>query len=287
MTGGLLLACLLYCLIVPNEYEASATVALRAAPATTLSLDGSSEGSSGSFASGQTQLETLANVFRSDQLAWRVIVDERLSDAPAFMGRFPRHFAAFRPDAPGPDAEAYLLDRFKRRLIVQTVPRTLILQIRFRSNDAALSAAVVNELIRAYNREDTEMRVEATAEATNWLENQLQVLKARVEQDDERLLQFQKQHGLLDTPDTLANGQPGDTQHSTALLEIDELSKDLVAATADRVLREAEYRAASKGDPELCDHFGRGAGGKNGGFATLCCSGCMVGTASLSRNKHN
>ncbi len=211
VTGGLLLACLLYCLIVPNEYEASATVALRAAPATTLSLDGLSEGSSGSFASGQTQLETLANVFRSDQLAWRVIVDERLSDAPAFMGRFPRHFAAFRPDAPGPDAEAYLLDRFKRRLIVQTVPRTLILQIRFRSNDAALSAAVVNELIRAYNREDTEMRVEATAEATNWLENQLQVLKARVEQDDERLLQFQKQHGLLDTPDTLANGQPGDT----------------------------------------------------------------------------
>jgi uncharacterized protein involved in exopolysaccharide biosynthesis len=129
-------------LIAPNEYEAIATVALRVTPATALSLDGSSEGNSGSFASGQTQLETLANVFRSDQLAWRVIVDEKLYEAPAFMGRFPRHFAVFRPDAPGPDAEGYLLDRFKRHLIVQTLPRTLILQIRFRSNNAALSAAV-------------------------------------------------------------------------------------------------------------------------------------------------
>ncbi len=267
VAGGLLLACLLYCLIAPNEYEASGTVALRAAPANALSLDGSSEGNSGSFASGQTQLETLANVFRSEQLAWRVIVDQRLYQDPAFLGRFHRRFTAFRAGAPDPDAEAYLLDRFKRCLTVQTLPRTLILQIRFRSKNAALSAAVVNELIRAYNQEDNESRVEATAEATGWLEDQLQVLKARVEQDDERLLQFQKQHGLLDTPETLANGQAGDTQHSAALLEIDELGKELVAATADRILREAEYRAASQGDPELVVSSDAGLESKDG-FAT-------------------
>jgi polysaccharide export outer membrane protein len=264
VAGGLLLACLLYCLIAPNEYEASGSVALRAAPATALSLDGSSEGNSGSFASGQTQLETLANVFRSERLAWRVIIDEKLYEDPAFMGRFHRRFTSFRPDAPDPDAEAYLLDRYKRCLTVQTLPRTLILQIRFRSKNAALSAAVVNELIRAYNQEDNESRVQATAEATSWLENQLQVLKARVEQDDERLLQFQKQHGLLDTPETLANGQPGDTQHSAALLEIDELGKELAAATADRILREAEYRAASQGDPELVVSSDAGLESKDG-----------------------
>lgn len=251
VVGGLLFACLLYCLIAPNEYEASATVALRAAPATTLSLNGANEGNSGSFASGQTQLETLANIFRSDQLAWRAILNEKLYQAPAFMGRFPRRFAGFRPEAPEPEAEAYLLDRFKRRLTVQTLPRTLILQIRFQSNDPALSAAVVNELIRAYSQQDTDSRVEATAEATNWLESQLQVLKARVDENDQRLLQFQKQHGLLNTPETLANGQPGETQHTATFLEIDEMGRDLAAATADRILREAEFRAATRGDPEL------------------------------------
>ena len=64
-------------------------------------------------------------------------------------------------------------------------------------------------------------------------------------------MEFQKQHGLVDTPETLANGHPGDVQNAAALLEIDELSRELVAATADRILREAEYRAALRGDPEM------------------------------------
>ena len=48
----------------------------------------------------------------------------------------------------------------------------------------------------------------------------------------------------------MANGQPGETEHSSALLEIDELGRQLVAATTDRILAEAQYRAASQGDPE-------------------------------------
>ena len=55
----------------------------------------------------------------------------------------------------------------------------------------------------------------------------------------------------MSTPEVLANGQPGETEHSSALLEMDELSRQLVAATTDRILAEAEYRAASQGDPEL------------------------------------
>ena len=39
VVGGLLLLCLLYCLIAPNQYEASAKVALRTSPASSLSLD--------------------------------------------------------------------------------------------------------------------------------------------------------------------------------------------------------------------------------------------------------
>ena len=38
VVGGLLLACLLYCLIAPNQYEATAKVALRTSPPSPLSL---------------------------------------------------------------------------------------------------------------------------------------------------------------------------------------------------------------------------------------------------------
>lgn len=251
LVGGLLLTCFLYCLIAPNQYEASARIALDGVPSTPLSLDGANNVASGSFASGQTQLETLGNVFRSDRVAWEVISSEKLYQAASFNGSFKRRFPLFQPDAPKPDAQAYLLDRFARRLTVQTLPRTLILQIRFRSKDPALSAAVVNAMIRACSELDTADRVQATEEATGWLDGQLKSLKARVNDDHQRLADFQKRHRLLDTPETLADGHPGDVQHTPVLLEVDELGREMVSATSDRILREAEYRAASRGDPEL------------------------------------
>ncbi len=134
---------------------------------------------------------------------------------------------------------------------MQTLPRTLLIEIRFRSKDAALSASVVNALIRAYGEQDSESQVQATEQASDQLQNQLKELKTRMEQDQQRLAAFERQHGLLSTPETLANGQPGETEHTSALLEIDELGRQLVSVTTDRILREAEYRAASKGDPEL------------------------------------
>jgi polysaccharide export outer membrane protein len=256
VVGGLLLLCLLYCLIAPNQYEAVARVALRTSPATPLNLDAGESSVAASSLATPLQLETLANVFRSDQLAWRVITELKLYQAPGFMGDFASRFPGFRADAPadsavGAGAQAWLLERFQRRLRIETLPRTLLVQIRFRSRNAALSAAVVNGLIRAYEEQDNELRVQATAQASKWLASQLKELKARVEQDQQRLAAFQSRHGILTAPQTLANGQQGETQHTSALLEIDELSRQLVAAASDRILREAEYRAASQGNPEL------------------------------------
>jgi polysaccharide export outer membrane protein len=250
IVGGLLLACLLYCLIEPNQYEAKARVALRIAPAGAITLDGTETAPSGSFASGQTQLETLASVLRSDQLAWKVIREKALYRAPAFMGRFARRFPEFRPDHSSADAEGYLLERFQKRLHVVTLPRTLVIEIRFRSGNPALSADVVSALIQDYTQEEAESRRQASAETESWMQTQLDELKARAGRDDRRLARFQKQHGILISSETLANGKPGSTEHLSAFLEVDELGRELAAADSERILREAEYRAAAKSDPE-------------------------------------
>jgi polysaccharide export outer membrane protein len=275
VVGGLLLACLLYCLIAPNQYEASGEVALRTSPVSALSLEAPEPFGSASILSAPVQQETLANVFRSDQLAWKVIAGLKLYQAPGFMGRAPwlmgtfqSRFPDFHPDAPSADAQAWLLDRFERRLRVQTLPRTLLVQIRFRSRDAALSANVVNALIAAYGEQNASARVQATAQASTWLENQLKQLKAHVEADELKLAAFQRQHNLLTTPETLANGRPGESQHTSAMLEIDELSRQMVAVTTDRILREAEYRAASEGDPELVIASNPRLQAESGNFAT-------------------
>ena len=214
------------------------------------------------------QQETLANVFRSDQLAWKVITGLKLYQAPGFQGRFLSRFPGFKPETPSADAQAWLLERFERRLHVTALPRTLLVQIRFRSGDAVLSASVVNALIRAYGEQDSDARVQATQQASGWLQSQLKDLKASGDQDEQRLAAFQREHNLLTTPETLANGQSGESQHTSSLVEIDDLSRQLVAATSDRILHEAQYRAASKGDPEMVMASDPRLQAESGDFAT-------------------
>ena len=266
--AALLLLCLLYCLIAPNQYEANARVELRTAPTSSLSLEAQEPFASASVLSAPIALETLASVLRSEQLAWRVIAGLKLYQKAGFSGRFPQRFPGFNPGNPNPDAQAWLLDRFASRLHVETMPRTLLIEIRFRTRDAALSAAVVNALIRAYQEQETESQIQATAQASVWLNAQLADLKTRVDHDQLRLADFEAQHSIMSTPEVQANGQPGETEHASILLEIDELGRQLVAATSDRILSEAEYRAASQGDPEMVVAANPGLQAQDANFAT-------------------
>ncbi len=248
----LLLICVLYCFLAPNQYEAKARVELRTQPASSLNLQEQEESiTSASVLSAPLSLETLASVLRSDQLAWREIIDLRLYQQKGFAGRFQKKFPNFYPEEPSPAAQAWLLDRFASRLHVQSMPHTLLVEVRFRCRDAALSAAVVNALIRTYQEQEAESQIQATAQASGWLNSQLAGLKIRVDRDQQRLAEFEAQHGIVSAPEVQANGLEGETEHDSALLEIDELSRQLVAATTDRILSEAEYRAASQGDPEM------------------------------------
>lgn len=248
--AGLLALCLLYCLIAPRKYEASARVEMRTAPVSTLSLEAnpttSSSLSSISALSAPVALETLANVFRSDLLAWRVIVAQQLYANPSFNSRFP-HIDPRHPDVA---AESWLLARFHTRLRVQALPRTLILEIRFRSKDPALSAAVVNALIQAYAAQDAEVRRAATREDAEWLQSQLVDLKSRVSLNQKKLEEFQRTQGILAPPTASVDGKGSADEHNAVLIEIDELGRQMVAATSDRILAESELRAATQGDPE-------------------------------------
>lgn len=266
--GGLLFLCILYCIVIPNQYEASAKVALRQSPASSLSVDVAEPLAAASLLSAPLQLETLADAFRSDRLAWRVITELKLYQEPGFLSRFGHHFPGFRPEAASVYDQDYLLKRFQKQLRVQTMPRTLLIQIRFRCKDAALSAAVVNALIRAYDEQESESRVDATSQATSWLEGQLKDLKLRTDQEQQRLTAFQSAHGMIGTPEAFATGQPGDVDHNSTLLEIDELGRQLVAASTERILRESEYRAASQGDPEVVVASNPGLQPESGNLAT-------------------
>jgi polysaccharide biosynthesis/export protein len=248
VVGALVAACLLYCLIAPSEFEASGEVELRSAPDSLLAGDRREPAPSGTFAPAQVQLETLANVLRSEQLAWHVITQLRLYSDSGFSKNFQRKFRSFNPDAPSADAKEYLLRRFREKLTVESLPHTLVLAIRFRSHDPALSARAANELIKGYQRQEAESHIEATRGRTEWLNAQLRELKQRVDRDDIKLAEFQRVNGIVS-----ASGRSGDNAEigqGGVITSITELNRAVVNATSDRISLEAEYRAAKSASPE-------------------------------------
>jgi polysaccharide export outer membrane protein len=261
--AGFAAACLTYWVIAPNQYEATGKIELRSAPESVLTIDGRQASVSGTFATGQVRLETLANVLRSEQLAWDVIKRLELDKNAGFSESFQRRFAGFRPETASADAKEYLLNEFHEDLTVESVPHTLVLEIRFRSGDSALSAAVVNALIEAEARQEMNGRLQGTHNGTAWLNAQLRELKEKLNRDEQRLTEFQREHGILGSADAMKDGKDG----SAALAEVDALSRELGNATTERLLREAEYRAASTGDPELV-HGADARGGAGGNLET-------------------
>ena len=144
---------------------------------------------------------------------------------------------------------------------------------------------MVNALIRAYSEQETQSQIQATAQASGWLGGQLADLKNRVDSDQQRLADFENQNGLVSTPEIQANGQSGETEHTSALLEIDELSRQLVAATTDRILSEAEYRAASHGDPEMVVASDPRLQSEGGNFATALLQQIHAHRSDLEQEK--
>lgn len=259
--GILCAACLLYCLFAPRQYEATARIALRSTSESALAIDRRDAAGSGSFASGQVQLETLANVLRSEQVAWDVISGLKLYGERGFSRSFPRKFPEFTPQAPSPEAKEYLLEQFREDLSVESAPHTLVLEIRFRSRDSKLAAAVANEVIAAYKRHETESRVQATRSGTEWLSEQLLELKKRIGLDDQKLTAFQREHGILSSPMTVGEDREVDVERTAALSAVDSLSREAMKAAIDRILREAEYKAAVAHGPEMvAPTDGRSAG---------------------------
>jgi len=250
MIGGLNVLCLLYCLIAPRQYEASARVALRMQPVSSLTVDAAETIPPASILSTPLQLETLANVLRSERLAWRVITGLKLYESRAFSRSFAGRFPGFDPARPRSAAQGYLLESFLKRLHVRVLPRTLLIEIRFRSRDPAEAARVVNAVIAGFEAQEGESRVGATQQASAWLAEQLKTLTAQVEGKERQLSEFERAHGFTTTQQTVPGGQAVETLHDLNTQGLDETERMLTEASGDRILREALYLQAQQGDPE-------------------------------------
>jgi capsular exopolysaccharide synthesis family protein len=229
-------------LLLPKRYEG----------VTRLKVDRESSDSFGvdtlaGIGDAETKLQTEVNVLWTDSLAWEVIKRLRL-DRRVDMA--PRRFvlgAAVCVSGPSqsiesitPECRRTLLDEFHQRLHVQSVPRTEVIEIRYRSKNREMAAQVVNTLADIYIERNFQSIYQNVMRASAWLSGQLEDVKKNAEMAEQKYIEYQRQTGIIST----------DATHNVLLERLNALNQQLMVAQAERIVREARYRIAMGGDPE-------------------------------------
>jgi succinoglycan biosynthesis transport protein ExoP len=201
----------------------------------------------------ESTLETQAAILRSDALAMKVIEGMSLDRNPKFTSATPQRaedslrVSSMQPD---PAVATGLLGRFRGGLSVQLVPNSRLVQISYTDPDPRLSSEIVNALVRTFVEENFKTKYEAVTQTSDWLSTELADLQMKVQTSEEKLVRYQKDHGILGV----------DEKQNIVTAKLDELNRELTAAQTDRIQKESNNTLAANGiTPEFSKPSREGA----------------------------
>ena len=183
-----------------------------------------------------TQIQVLEGV----SLAERTIEQVGLTERPK-VGR--RHPAEQRPvfissSRTSPDE---LVGPFRRSLHVQKVRDSHVVNVSFESADPNLSAKVANSLADNYIEYNFRQKYDATRQASGWMEQQLDELKAKVEKSQQALVDYERQNAIVNISD----------KESVVEQKMADLSRDLTIAQSDRLQKESVYELVRSNESQV------------------------------------
>ncbi len=202
---------------------------------------------SDSFWDYAIEIETQTKILSSDLLALHVIRDLQLDKNPAIAGKAIKSSepagALSGTDELNADSarQSLLVRNFARNLKVSPIPRTRIIEIHYTSSDPKLAANIANSLASAYIEQNIRTKYESSVQSSDWISNQLSDLKIKVEASQEKLVRYQREHGILGLDD----------KQNIITAKLDELNRQLTSAEAERIQKETSYRLSLSGDPGL------------------------------------
>ena len=127
-----------------------------------------------------------------------------------------------------------------KHLKITRPPNTYILQISYRSSNRSLAAEVANEIALSYLAHTYRIRYKATASLSDFMERQLEELKAKMEKSSAAVAQFERELNVI-------NPEQKTSILSARLLE---LNSEYTKTQADRVKKEAAYNSVQGGTLE-------------------------------------
>jgi len=204
--------------------------------------------------------QTQYKILKSRNLAKRVIRQMKLDQNPEFGGAAA---GAQKASAAAPVAaenidrrnaeegiDPGIVNRFLSRLNVEPQQKSMLVKVSFDSYSPVMSANIANAVAKSYIDFNIESKFDATQQAREWLEKQLEEMKARVERAEEALNKYAAQNGIIFLTEGTHGSKDSSDGKSMITQKLSELSTQLVQATSDRISKEAMYREVEKGDAE-------------------------------------
>ncbi len=127
-----------------------------------------------------------------------------------------------------------------KNLKVSRPPNTYLLLISYRSGDPQLAANVANAIASSYLEHTYNIRYQASASLSAFMEKQLEELKAKMERSSAALVQFERELNVI-------NPEEKTSILSARLLQ---LNTEYTNAQADRVRKEAAFQSMKSGSLE-------------------------------------
>jgi succinoglycan biosynthesis transport protein ExoP len=187
------------------------------------------------------RLQTQLTILQSDKVSIQVIKDLALARRPDFAGKMAVHASTLDPRLMPPQQLDELLKYFHESTRYEVLPKTQIIEIRFRSTDPQLATDGVNTVVDDYLVRNFQSHYDGTMQVSKWLSKQMDELKANAVEAQRKLADFQKRNDILGA----------DANDNIIIDRLQQLNEQLTQAEADRILKEARYRLSSTGNPEL------------------------------------
>jgi capsular exopolysaccharide synthesis family protein len=231
---------LLYAAWQPRLYRATANLAIYR-DAGTVSIPKDVTPELGDADEYTVSLETQLQILKSRTIALSVVRDLGLARNTEFIrdtksGELDAGSNA-DADVSASPTESAAVAAVLLGLQVDPVKETRVVHVSFTGADRRLDAALVNALVDHFIEDSIRSRYEGSQRAAQFLSGQLADLRTKVEQSQEKLVKYERQHNIVGI----------DENQNVVITKLEELNKQLTAAEADRMEREALYQTISSG----------------------------------------
>ena len=242
VAGGILLAVVLYTFLKKPVYESVAQIRVDSSQQGSLGLeDLVSQKLSDSDSEGG-RLQTELTILQCAPVSMQVIKNLDLGHREEFAGKtLMAKVNAIDPLKMDPESREKLLLKFHDAEKLEVLPKTRVIEIRFQNVNPKLASDTVNAIVDAYLQRNFDVKYQGAVQVSEWLSKQMEELKTNAALAEQRLAGFQKTNNILGT----------DENNNIVIDRLRHLNSQLADAEGDRIIKEARFRLAITGNPEL------------------------------------